>query len=216
MLDGLGSDHRLDVAQRLSAMLDPIRIGPEFRIIYDCIQAGDAAELAPEVVVGHPDHDRSVRGLEGLVWAQRLVAGAALGWLRPPLPEGLEIIAQESKCRVEQRYLDHRALARLLSRKETSQDTAKGMNARHLIDRRDGAADIAAALVTRHRHDAAEGLKDHVVARGILQRSRPAEAGDAAMDQPGIQRAKARRIDAQPLGDAGAKAFDRNVGGLCK
>src|SRR5437879_13554073 len=114
-------------------MLDPFRIGPKFRVIHDRVEAGDAAELAPQIVVGHPDHDRSVRSLERLVWAQRLMAGATLGRLRPPLPEGLEIVAQNPKRSIEQRYLDRRALARPLTRKQAGEDAAESMHACHLI-----------------------------------------------------------------------------------
>src|ERR1700751_3198781 len=141
------------------------------------------------------------------------MAGATFGRLGPPLPEGLEIVAQNPKRSIEQRHLDRCAPARLLTRKQAGEYAAESMHACHLIDRGNGAADIPAALVAGHRHDAAEGLQDHIVPGRIFQRSGPAESGDAAMNQPVVERTKARGIDAQPLGNAGAEAFNGDVGG---
>ena len=45
--DGMLRNRGLDVTNGFLAMRDPIRIGPEFRIIDDRIQSGDATKLAP-------------------------------------------------------------------------------------------------------------------------------------------------------------------------
>jgi hypothetical protein len=88
--------------ERLGAMGDTICIGAEFGIVDDRLKARDRAELAPEIVVGDTDHDRSIRGLERLVGTERLVAGAAFGRLDAAFPERLQIVAQKAERGVEQ------------------------------------------------------------------------------------------------------------------
>ena len=197
-------------------MRHAIRIGPEFRIVDDRAQSGDRAELAPEIVVGDPDHDRAIGRLEGLIGTERFMARTAFRRLHAALPEGLEIVAEQAQCGFEQRDLDLAALPGFFPRIQQRQNAAEGMHAGHLVDRRNRTADIAAILVAGHRHDPAKSLQDHVIARRVLQRPRAAEPGDAAMDQAVVQGAKRRRIDAKALGDPGPETFDGDVGGFCQ
>jgi uncharacterized protein len=170
LLDCLGCDRGLHMAQRFRAVGDAVRIGPEAGVVNDGAEARDRAELAPEIVVGHANHDRPIGRLECLIGAKRFMAGAALGGLDPALPKGLQIVTQQSEGGVEQRHLDGSSLARLLPRQQAGQNAAESMYARHLIDWRNGATDIAAVLIARHRHNAAEGLQNYVVPRRVLQR----------------------------------------------
>src|SRR5262249_54405035 len=94
-------NHILHMLQRFGAMPDPIRIAAEFGIVDDRLEPRDSAELAPEVIIGYPDHDRSSCRLEGLVGAKRFMAGATFGRLDSALPEGLQIVAQKPKRGVE-------------------------------------------------------------------------------------------------------------------
>ena len=165
LLDRSRGDRQLHMAQRFGAMDDAVCIGAKPGIVDDRIEARYRTELAPEIVVGHPDHDRSIDRLERLIGAKRFMAGAAFGGLHPAFPKGLQIVAQKSQRGVEQRHLYGCPLTRLLSRQQAGQNTAEGMHAGHLIDRRNRTAYVTAPLIARHRHDAAEGLQDHVVAR---------------------------------------------------
>ena len=92
--NGLLPQRRLDMTEGFLAVRNAIRIGPEFRIIDDRVQSRDRAEFAPEIVVGDPDHDRTIGCLESLIGAERFMARTAFRRLHAALPEGLEIIAQ--------------------------------------------------------------------------------------------------------------------------
>ena len=143
----------------------------------------------------------------------RATHGPSRTWAAGPrLPIGLQIVALQGHGRLEQRHLDRRALSRLLTLHQRGQDAAERVNGRHLIDRRDRTADEPAAFVAGQRHDAGEGLQNHVVARRFAQRPRSAEAGDAAMDEPLVDRLQRGRIDAEPFRHAGAEALDGDVG----
>ena len=71
---GLRRQRALNMVQRFLAVLDPIRIGPEFGIIGDRLQPGDTTEFPPQIVVRNPDHDRAIGRLECLIGTKRLVA----------------------------------------------------------------------------------------------------------------------------------------------
>src|SRR5204863_8585731 len=72
--------------------------------------------------------------------------------------------------------------------------------------------DVTAVLVPGHRHHPAEGLQDHVVARCVLQWSGTTKSRYAAVNQAVVERTKAVGVDGQPLGNAGPKTLDRDVG----
>src|SRR5580692_3295712 len=104
-------DRWLDMTDGFLAVRRPISVGPESGIVDDRIQPGDGAELAPQIVVGDPDHDRAIGGLECLVGTKRLVARTAFRRLNATFPIGLQIVAQQTKRGFEQRYLDRASSA---------------------------------------------------------------------------------------------------------
>src|SRR3954447_8501458 len=102
---GILRQHGPDMIEGFLAVRHAIRIGPEFRVVDDPAQSADRTELAPEIVVSHPDHDRTVSRLECLVGTERLMPRAAFRRLHAALPEGLEIVAEQTECGFEQRDL---------------------------------------------------------------------------------------------------------------
>src|SRR5712664_1904330 len=64
----------LDVTEGFLAVRDAVSIGPELRIVDDGLQSRNGAELAPQIIIRDPDHDRAVGCLEGLVRTKRLMA----------------------------------------------------------------------------------------------------------------------------------------------
>src|SRR5438045_9099485 len=88
------------------AMGNAIRSRSESDIIDDRAQSGDRTEFTPEIVVGDPDHDRTVGCLESLIAAERFMARTAFRRLHAALPEGLEIVAQQAQRRFAQCDVD--------------------------------------------------------------------------------------------------------------
>jgi hypothetical protein len=113
--DRIPSKCALDAAERLIPMPHPVGIGAEAGVLGHILQSGNRAELPPQVVVRDADHDRPVRGLEGLVGAERLVARPALRRLDAFLPEGLEVVAEQAHRRVEERNVHGSAPSGLLA-----------------------------------------------------------------------------------------------------
>ena len=70
-------NRRFDMTDGFLAVRRSIRVCPESGIVDDRIQSGDGAELAPQIVVGDPDHDRAIGCLECLIGTKRLVARTA-------------------------------------------------------------------------------------------------------------------------------------------
>src|SRR5258708_2464517 len=127
------------------------------------------------------------------------MARPPFGRLNPALPIGLQIIPEQSQCRLEQRDLNSAALPCSLACVKQGYNATESVHTGHLIDRRYWTAHVAAALVAGHRHDAAEGLQNDALARRIFQWAGATEPGNAAVDQAIVQRPQRRDIDAQPF-----------------
>ena len=73
-------------------------------------------------------------------------------------------------------------------------------------------ADGRAAGLAGDRHAAAVALRDHVERGAVAVRALLAEAGHAAGDDAGVDRAERRVVDAEPLRHAGAEVVHDDVG----
>ena len=124
---------------------------------------------------------------------------------------GLEI--QHGDLRLQQRGLHPLAFAGDLALQQGDERAHGGVVAAGEIGNRHADAHRALAGQTGDRHQAAHALGDLVEARTVGIGAVLAEAGQAHVDEPRIDRAQRLVVDAEPLLHVGPVVLDQHVGG---
>src|SRR5207253_2403878 len=93
-------------------------------------------------------------------------------------------------------------------------DAERGEDSGRQVEERDAGPDRRAVGLSRDRHDSAERLHESLVPRAVLPRSRPAERGDGAVDETGVDRRQGVVAEAEALHGARPEILDEDVGAL--
>ena len=101
-----------------------------------------------------------------------------------------------------------------LALQQRDEDALRQEDARAEVGDRDAHAHRTLAGQPRDRHQAAHTLGDLIHARPVAIRPALAEAGDAAVDEPRVDRAQLVVVDPEPTLDVGAVVLDDHVGVL--
>ena len=142
-----------------------------------------------------------------------------VGWLLPACgghflahqpARGLEI--EHRQHRLEQRGVHPLALPGGLALDERHQNALGEQDARAQIGDRNAHAHRSLPWYTGDRHEPAHALRDLVDAGPITIRAALAEAGDAAVDQPRVDRLEILVVDAEAALDVGPVVLDHDVG----
>ena len=163
-------------------------------------------------VVAGRDADRPVRGLEHLIWHQRKAGAAETLRRLAGVVVTVERPLHPGHRAVEQRGVDHAALAGAMPRLQRAERTD------HAPLRSGAVVDCGRAKRRRivgpagQRHHAAISLQQRIESGCVTQRAVLAERPHRAIDQPRIERTHHIGPDPEFGNDAGAQILDQDVG----
>ena len=174
----------------------------------------DLAEAPIDRLAGGADVHVAVGGLEhaGRNAGRMVVAGLARHLAADRPARRLEV--QHGDLRREQVALHPLALAGLLALQQRDQDAHGAEDAGGQVRHRDADAHRPLAGQAGDRHQPAHALRDLVEAGAFAIRPVLAEAGDAGVDQPRIDRPQRRIVDAETELHVGPVVLHQHVGAV--
>src|SRR5438876_795990 len=177
------------------------------------VERGD--QPLPEPVVGPGDeYPLAVAAAEVAIGRKRGMGRAqGLGHVAGE-EKSLRVIVQQGHRGLQERAVDALAEAGLRPIEERVADAERGEDSGRQVEERDAGPDRRAVGLSRDRHDSAERLHESLVPRAVLPRSRPAERGDGAVDETGVDRRQGVVAEAEALHGARPKILDEDVGAL--
>src|SRR5262245_65966079 len=168
------------------ALLRALRGGLVFRPLHQIARLGGIAESGPYLRTGRGDVDMPVGGLEYARWnAGRVIVAGLLGHLAADQPARALEVEHEDLC-LQQRGCDVLALLRLLAFEQRDQNAERAKQPRAEIGDRDPDAHRPLPRQAGDRHQPAHALRDLVEARPVGVRTSLPVAGDAGIDELGI------------------------------
>src|SRR5918993_3980317 len=165
----------------------------------------------PVRLIGATDHNPTVRGLKCLVGSVERMGRAHGLWgdagrkSNGRLPVGLD------QRRLEERGLDPLTFASLEAMRIGSKNAHGSKNAGGDVGKRRAAFGGGSSRSTCEAHDAAHGLRHEVEAASVLVRAGPAEAGEGAVDEPGMVLLQILIAEAEALHHAWTKILYEDV-----
>jgi hypothetical protein len=204
-----------DLVQRL-AVLQPIVVGGEARIVLQMLETHRAAEPRPQPRIRHGDDHVAVGGRVGFVGSQRGMFVAEASGTLAGRGDDSDRKAEDGHRGIEERDVDELSLARPLPLNVRQQDPLDGIQRREAIGDRHADLGRAGLREPGDVHQPRLTLDHHVVAGFVPARPGGAVAGNRTVDQPRVQLARAIRTESEPLERARPEVLDHHVGGAEK
>ena len=202
----------LDFLDQRDAVLQPVDVGQEPRIVQQVFAANYATQAAPQLLVSGADDEWAISGAHGLVRGAHPVRAAdrRRHLARPPVFG--DFPDRQAERAFKQRRIDVLTGAAVFPADYGAQDRVRGKQAGAEVG--DGHAGFhrRAAGVSGHAHDARHRLRDQVESRPRRPRTGLAEARDAGVHQARIDFAQCRVIDLQARCDARPVVLHQDVG----
>ena len=209
---GPGDGRLLQLGVAGLAVLRAILRRPEARIVDQVPDLQRLAETAVHVLAGGGDVHVAVGGLEhaGRNAGRVIVARLWRDLLADEPARRLEV--EHAHHRLQQRGVDPLALAGALALEQRHQDAVRQEHAGGEVGHGDADAHRALARQASDRHQPAEALGDLIVTGAIAIGAALAEARDAGVDDPRVDRAERLVVDAEAVLDVGPEVLDDDVG----
>src|SRR5882724_3574441 len=177
------------------------------------VEHGD--QPLPEPVVGPGDkHPLAVTAAEVAVGRERRVRRAERFRHVPGEEKPLGVIVEERDGGLQERAVDALAQAGLRPVQERVADAERGEDPGRQVEERDAGSDGRAVGLARDRHDSAERLHERLVPGAVLPRSGPAERGDGAVNEAGVERGQNVVAEPEALHRARPEILDEDVRAL--
>jgi hypothetical protein len=208
--DALGEEQRLPLLVRAGeedflepgdqgvAVSRPVRVGAIAWIVGQLRAADRGAEHLPELLAAHRQGEVAALGAEGLIRQQRLVRGAHRERQLAVGEVAADHAAEERELALQHRDVDGLAAAGPLLHAQREHDAERGVHARGHVGDGDPAADAVPVRLPGGADHPALGLEDQVERGAVAVRAVLAEAGDRAVDDPGIPLARGLVAQAEP------------------
>ena len=171
-----------------------------------------AAEALPDGAACGCDIDMAVARLEHAGWNAGRVVVARLRRHLAVVEPSRRLEIQHEYLGLQQRRRDLLALAGLFALEQGDENAERAENARRQVRNRNARAHRPASRLSRDRHEAAQALRDLVETGPVRVGPVLAKTGNARIDQPRIELAQCRIVDAEAPLHVGPVVLDHDIG----